>query len=359
METIKEKISLAFFFAVLVFVLFASAKLLVPFFGPIVCAIVAAIIFHPMHRFLQKKLPRWAPSATAGLSDFLVFLLFVAPIALLIWAVVEEADKVVPTVQNTILRFLAWFRSNPLQELSWLPASLKRQLDFSSTLVQDRVANIGNKSFAAVAAFGTALASNTFGAIFDTFIFLFVLFFMFRDGVSLFNRITHLLPLGTKDKNQINERVRMTVVGVVRATFITAIAQGAVATIGFLLAKAQGAFLLGFLTALCTFIPSVGTAIISLPVAAFYLATGEIGKGLFVLGWGILVVGVVDNLLRPIIAGDKAEMPFLWLFFALLGGIQVFGALGVIVGPLIFALAAALLDIYEQQFLSNRRSAQS
>src|SRR5262249_34275627 len=123
--------------------------------------------------------------------------------------------------------------------------------------------------------------------------------------------------------------------------------------IGFLIVGTNGAFVLGFLTALATLIPAVGTALVWVPVGiSYFLATAYFKAG-FILAWGVLVIGLVDNLLRPFLVGAIAYMPFLLLFLGLLGGIKMFGPMGIILGPLILGLIPALLEIYRKDYFGS------
>lgn len=349
----QERISNIFFFATLTFLLYWGCRLLAPFGGPLICAIAAGVVFYPMHEKIKKWMPRWNESLSALASDFLVLVFLVLPTALLVWALIVEADKITPTLQEGVTRGIAWLKTNPSEHLpilQHLPDAALRQLDLRSSTVQDRIAGLGNKSLQIAAGLASSLATHTASAIFDTIIFLLVLFFVFRDGPELLERLVRLLPLDSRSKTRTINKMSLMILGVVRGTFLTALAQGAAAALGFLIIGTDAAILLGFLTAIASFIPSVGTTLVWIPVCIFYLATGAIGKGIFVAVWGIVVVGLVDNLLRPFIVGNKAEMPFIWLFFSMLGGIQLFGVLGIILGPMIFGLISVFLEIYEQKF---------
>jgi predicted PurR-regulated permease PerM len=105
-----------------------------------------------------------------------------------------------------------------------------------------------------------------------------------------------------------------------------------------------------------TLIPSVGTALIWVPVAIYLFIAGLVGKGIFMVLWGILAIGLIDNVVRPLVVGNKADMPFFWLFFAILGGLDAFGIKGLILGPLILGLMPVLLDIYRSRYTERRRT---
>jgi len=348
----------AFFFLLYGFMLYEGARLLEPFSGPLICAIAIGIVFFPMHDWLVTKLGKRSLWWAALLSDLAVLLFFVVPIGFILWAVIDEADDLLPFIKSWFDQALLWLKGNPLNSpwLEHLPMALRRQLDLSSAAAQQRLDGLANHSLTILATMSTAIAGHALSAVVDVLIFLFVLFFVFRDGEALMARLTELLPLDIKSKGEIVQKLKLTVFGVMRGTFLTALLQGACATIGFLIVQTEGAILLGVMTAFATLIPSVGTAFVWIPVALIYFLTGHIVKGIFVVAWGILVVGILDNIVRPYIVGSKADMPFLWLFLGILGGLEVFGLLGLLLGPIIVGIIPVLSEIYEQRYMPDKTS---
>jgi predicted PurR-regulated permease PerM len=141
------------------------------------------------------------------------------------------------------------------------------------------------------------------------------------------------------------------VTGVARGAMITSLAQGLAATIGFLILGTPSAFLLGFVSMLLSVIPLLGTALVWGPACVYYFWSGSALKGAFLLVWSIAVTGSIDNFLRPWLIGSRENIPFFWLFFSIVGGLQVFGLFGVLLGPLAIAVLTILLDIYRQAYL--------
>ena len=140
--------------------------------------------------------------------------------------------------------------------------------------------------------------------------------------------------------------------------FLPSLIQGVLATIGYWIIGVDGAILLGALTALMGLLPLVGTFGIWVPTAVFFILKGSLGKGIFLFAWGALViVGMTDTIIRPYLVGKKAELPLFVLFFALLGGAEVWGAKGILLGPLLAAVAPVLLKMYQQRFLRSREEA--
>ncbi len=352
-----SKLSSYFFFAVLLGLLYEAACILEPFKGPLVCAIATGVVFFPHYRRIERWFPKWPAWLRAALSDLAVVLFFIVPIGLLVWAIVAEVDAVTPFVKTGVEKVSIWIKSNPSNSpaMLHLPYVIRKQLDMSSSQVQDRLGGLANRSVEGLARLGTLLATHMFGMILQLLIFVIVLFFIFRDGDAMLKRWNALLPLRAENRKAINAKLHLTMVGVVRGTFLTALIQGLTSAIGFLIVGTGAAFFLGFLTALATLIPSVGTALVWVPVSIYYFLAGSYFKGGFVVAWGILVVGVVDNLARPLLVGAGVDVPFLWLFLGLLGGLEVFGPIGIILGPLILGVIPTLFEIYRREYLERER----
>jgi len=154
-----------------------------------------------------------------------------------------------------------------------------------------------------------------------------------------------------ENKERITAKVHDTVIGIVRGLLLTSVIQGLAATLGYMIAGAQAAVLLGVLTSFMGLVPLVGTFGVWVPVGVYFMIHGAYAKGIFVLIWGaVVVVGIMDTFVRPYLVGQKAELPMFVLFLALLGGMEVWGSKGILLGPLLVAIAPVLVDIYREQY---------
>ena len=188
--------------------------------------------------------------------------------------------------------------------------------------------------------------------IFDLLVMFFTLFFLFRDGEKWFSFSHDLTPMSRSDKEHVMTRIHDTVIGVSRGWLLTGLIQGVTATVAYLAVGMDGAVLLGALTAFFGLVPGVGTVGIWVPVAIILLAKGLYWRSAFILVWGaFVVVGLIDSIARPYLIGRRIELPLFVLFFALLGGVIVWGAKGVIIGPILVGIAPVLLDIYRDRYL--------
>ena len=354
----KERFSDLFVLALLLYVLYLVLRLMEPFASALICALTLAIVFYPMHQWISRLMHKRSPSFQALMSDFIVFLFFVIPITLLMWAIIAEVNLILPAMKPQADRLYTWMH-NPHMFSQWLQTHspfLYTQLGARTEQVQNLVGTMINRAAQLLGSLGATLASKTIALPIQLVIFLIALFFAFRDGEFWVAKCNQLLPLDNAGKKRIHDTLHRTLIGVVRGSFLTALIQGFTAAVGFFVVSRKAAVLLGALTALATFIPGIGRALVWVPVSLFFLLTGVYWKGIFIAVWGLGVVSVLDNLIRPYIVGTKAELPFLWLFFSLLGGIEVFGLLGILIGPLIMGVVPVLFDLYEIRFLHHHPS---
>ena len=183
------------------------------------------------------------------------------------------------------------------------------------------------------------------------------MFFFFVDGKKLLVSLMYLSPLPNKYDQEIFNKFRAVSYTTFASTFVTAIGQGLVGAIGFAIVGFP-AFLAGVLVALLSLVPYVGSMIFYVPVGLYYLLIGRIWQGIFVLLWGMLIIGTVDNIIRTYMVKGKAEVNPIFVFFSLLGGITIFGFWGVVLGPLIVAITATIFHIYAIEFGADLDSRQ-
>jgi predicted PurR-regulated permease PerM len=214
-----------------------------------------------------------------------------------------------------------------------------------------------------VAAHGAAFFGGAASAVLGFFLMLLAAFYFYVEGEELTRQMIYLSPLPDEYDREIFQRFR----GVIDATFkgqiLTALAQGLVTTIGLFIAGVPAALFWGAVAAVFALVPMVGPAMVWVPSAIFlFLGQGArgggVGWGLFMVAWGVLVVSLVDNVIRPWAMKGGLDMPAVVLFFAILGGLQAFGFVGLVLGPLVFALLDTLIHMYKN-FFANTLAAQN
>ncbi len=354
----RKTVFRVFFFGAFLFLIYQLLRLFSPFFTSLMVAITLALIFYPLHNAIRARLARWETLA-AALSTAVLLLIVIVPTGLLLWLLFQQSGHLSPFA---VEKFQQWRNAPSLGTL--FPGPLgKLALRFQAFLadwqidLQDILLKNVDQLGAGLSSLGTGVVKNVFFVFFEVFITAFSLFFLFRDGEKIARWIVDLVPMESIHKDQILQRLGQTLSAVVRGIFLTAAFQGVLAGAGYALAGLRFSVFLGFATAFAALIPIVGAVAVWLPVNAYVFMKGETTKGVILLLWNALVVGVADNGLKPWLIGGKAKLPFFLLFFGMLGGLQVYGPLGLLTGPLLIACALAFAKIYREQMFSASRPA--
>ncbi|HAH05968.1 MAG TPA: hypothetical protein DCM05_05460 [Elusimicrobia bacterium] len=353
----RQGLALAFVFGTLLFLFYLAGRMLAPFSSPGLAALTAVIVCYPLHRRVVRWMKGRSPSFQALTTIGLVFFFLIVPLAFIVSATVSEARAVLPEVQSMVQAAAGRARGLLNARRDWrerLPARLVEHLESGSEDLEQRLQGVAEGFVGWVAASATSLARDILRLLVDSALFVFFLFFLFRDGEDMYRYVSGHLPMTDRLRGRVVAKIQETVIGVVRGSVVTGLLQGLLAMIGYALLGARAAVLLGCMTAVAGFVPIVGTALIWVPVCCFYLLAGSFGKAVFLLAWG-LMLGGVDNVIRPFVVGSQFQMPFFWLTLALLGGLSVFGVLGLLIGPLAFALLPIFLEFYREHAMESSK----
>ncbi|MBI1882852.1 MAG: AI-2E family transporter [Chlamydiae bacterium] len=349
----REQLFRFFFLGVFLFLLYQIFHVLSPFYTGILGAIVLTLIFFPLHRLILKAMgPRhinWA----ATFSTSLIVIAIIIPFILLSWVLLNEVSALTPVIKHIGKTIEDWREGQMATESPWLKAlqiKLNNVLDVSQVNLQKMLTEGATAIVKMILNIGKKLPRNAFVLLINILIMIFTLFFLLRDGQSLFKKAKELLPMEKKHKDQIADQLYITVTAVVRGVFIVALAQGLVAGIGFAIAGVPSPIVLAFTTTLSALIPLIGACAVWLPVCLYYLIKGSTFTWIFMAVWGFFVISLVDNFLRPLLIGSKTKLPMLFLFFGILGGIKVYGPMGFFLGPLVIALLFAFIKIYREEY---------
>ncbi len=197
--------------------------------------------------------------------------------------------------------------------------------------------------------YSTAVIKNLFLLVIKLALMVITLFFMYRDGESFLGRALSVLPLREGDTGKLLDTVKRVLSAVIYGIFLTCLVQGILGGIGFWFSGLPSPIVFGALMTVTALIPGVGTALVWLPGALYLILQGEVLKGVILIAWGALVVGMIDNLIRPLFISGKAHLPILVIAIGVLGGIFSMGPLGVVAGPIVLAVFMAVFDIYAQR----------
>ncbi len=329
----------------------AACYLLVrPYVNSIVIAFIISLLMFPAHNRIKSKLPKHK-NITALLSCILLTVIIVIPLLFVFSAIVQQGAKFSQSTYQ-------WVTHGGIQAIFSHPVVVKA-LDFiNQYLPFDNIepAAIAHKVGEFATTFGSNIVAMSAKILGDAtsflvnfFLMLFVLFFLLRDHDKIIKTMRHILPLSRSQEDRLLTEIEKVSKSAVMGSFLTAIAQGVAGGFGMWLAGFPGLFW-GTMMGFASFIPIVGTALIWLPATIYLLLSGNAAWAAFLAVWSIAVVGSIDNLLRPLLMQGSAGMNTLMIFFSLLGGIQLFGLVGLVYGPLIFAITSVLFKIYEEEF---------
>lgn len=349
----RHRLFQAFFFAAFGLVAWQLHRILSEFYVALLGAVLLGLIVYPVHTRLSR-LVGGRPTAAAALTTSLVVLVVVLPALGGGWVAVRQTTKLVPVASE-------WLHARGLEHLlptrEGLPPWLRQLWEQAEPVL--RLTNIDpREAFIAgveelAGSIRTLAASALKNILFFAFqlsVLVVSLFFLLRDGPRAFKKGLELVPLPDEHKRALIDRMETTLLAVVRGIFVVAALQGLLSALGFWLLDVPFAVLLGALVAFLAPVPLVGSAAVWVPVAAGLALSGAYAAGLGVALWCGLVVFLSDNVLRPILIGAEAKLPFLLLFFGMLGGLKVYGFAGILVGPVFMALFLAFADIYRREY---------
>ncbi len=333
--------------ALVLVVLWAVWVILKPMRMPIAWAGVLAFLLYP----LQQRLTRvfgGRRSAAAGLITGLTPIAIFVPLTLVGIAFAQQVAGIAAALQQNsdFFDLARWLDPSQHPRVAQVADWAARRFDLRLADLP-QLLHAGAQEWAGTLAKSSgALFLNTAGALLRFFLMLFVLFFVLRDGSLWFSRFSALLPLAEDRRGALFTRLGKVLRAVVYGCGLTALAQGALVSIGFAVAGLSGPIVFGVLAAVMALLPFGGAAIIWLPGALYLLATGSIGWAVFLLAWGG-VVSVSDNFIRPMIISRYTPVPTLLVFLGVIGGVSAFGLIGFILGPVILVLATELLRYTE------------
>ena len=329
----------------LVAVTLAFGWILLPFFGPILWGAIIALLFAPVYRWLLPRLKR--RRTLAALATLLIVLLIVIlPAAMVTASLAREAAAVVARLQSGELNPAQYFHGLFDALPAWITSLLDRfgLVDFET--LQRRVAAGLTQGSQFIATQAVGIGQNTFEFVVDFFITLYLAFFLIRDGEHLSRDVRNAIPLSPEHKRELLGKFATVIRATVKGNLLVAAIQGALGGMAFWFLGVGGALLWAVLMAFLSLLPAVGAGLVWLPVALYFLVTGAVWQAVALTAWGVLVIGMVDNLLRPMLVGKDTQMPDYLVMITTLGGMAVFGINGFVIGPAIAAMFIAVWHIY-------------
>jgi len=337
----------AVFFGFFLFFLYQMGRILLVFVSPLLWAAILTLVLYPLQKKIAARL-KHRRGLAAGIMTLITLLLVIGPAVTLLFVLVTQAGD----LYNGISAFVqsgklseAWEKINSSFFDKVLLSPVLSDIDIKGMVAK----GVGDLSSGLAAQLGGVLKNFLVFSI-DIVIMLIALFFFLRDGEGYFHAFIDLLPFTKQQKEEITRKFIDTFGAVINGVFLVALLQGAMTGIGFALFGIPLAVFWGFLAALLALLPFGGAALIWVPGAAYLYLTGSVLTAVLLSVWGLLLVSLPDNFLKPILIGRKAKIPTFILFIALLGGLQAYGFLGLLFGPLVVTLLTALVQIYREEY---------
>ena len=328
--------------AVTAIALYLCWLMLRPFMGVLAWAIVLVVVFYPVHERVASRIGRRSWSALV--SCVLVILVVVLPLTLLAAAVIQEFSKVVPNLPSNLSQV---FSQQPaiLGRLSeWMQSRFGLDIAGLQDFFIQQFRNLSERLLGA--SFG--LMGNIVSSIVKAFFVVFTMYYLFRDGDKIVNRLPDALPFNREQSEAIILRTKQVVSASVYGVVTIAALQGFLAGLAYWILGIPSPMLWAVLTAFVCMIPIAGSFLVWLPLAIYLMLTGHWTKALLLIIWGALAVSTIDNFLRPKLVGNQTRLHELFIFFSVLGGISVFGLLGIVLGPVVLAITLGLLETFNR-----------
>jgi predicted PurR-regulated permease PerM len=321
----------------LVLVTVAFIWILLPFYGAVFWAVILGILFAPMQRKLQAKYG-WQRNLTSLCTLSICLVIAILPVIIVSVLLVQEGATVYKNIESgelDIAAYLAQFKHS-------LPPYFQHLLDRFGmgelNALREKIVKSAMQGSQVLASQAFSFGQGTFEFVVSFFIMLYLLFFFLRDGAEFARKVRTAVPLEEGHKRRLQLKFNRVVRATVKGNLVVAVTQGALGGAIFWFLDIPSALLWAVLMGFLSLLPAVGAGIVWAPVAVYFLLSGMIWQGVVLGLFGVFVIGLVDNVLRPILVGKDTKMPDYMILISTLGGLAVFGLNGFVIGPLIAAL---------------------
>lgn len=333
-----------FFLFLLAMVTWAFFDVLSPYFSAILWAAILTVIFYPVKNRLRSALGERngvASLLTLGIICLIVFI----PLMLILSSLAVELNVVYTKLQNNDAQFPEVVASLFAHMPEWARSFLADHSLDNAAKIQQKLSDVVLKGGQYLAGSAFLIGKGTFGFAISFGIMLYLLFFLLKDGPFLVRQILDSLPLSNFVKQHLFAKFAAVSRATVKGTVVVAIGQGTLGGIAFYIVGIDGSILWGALMAFLSLIPAVGSAIVWVPAAIYLFSTQQLWQSFFIVGFFVVVVGLVDNILRPILVGKDTKMPDYLILITTVGGMEIYGINGFVIGPLVAALFIACWNI--------------
>ena len=328
--------------AALLLALYLCWRLIQPFLDVLLWAAVLVVVFRPIHQRIYARLRR--PTWAATCSTLLVIVTILLPVTLITLAVVQELRQLAGNLETNPIRLLDL--DSPL--LGPLLRRIDEYVDLERFQSQEFLSTHLEAWTTALAARTLGVVGGTLSVIVQMFLVVFTMFYLFRDGHAIARAARDMVPLDPDQAHDVVERTKEVIAATVYGVIIIALIQGTLGAFIFAVLGLPSPLLWGVVMFFLSMIPMAGSFLVWAPAALFLALSGAWPRAIILVVWGVLVVGSIDNFLSPRLVGKRTRMHELLVFFSVLGGLQLFGVLGVVLGPVLVAVTLAVIEMVRQ-----------
>lgn len=339
----RERVLTLTLFGLTVLAFYLCYLLVRPFLPALAFALALAVVTYPLYRAIRRHV-RW-PDLAAGLAVLAVGLLVVTPVILVGRTLIVQLTAGIQTLQAEI-------QSGRWREVVGRFGWLERVVAWIEAEVDPAAA--AGKAGEVLGPYVPTVVVGSAWTVAGLLMTLFILFFFFRDCGPALSMLRSLVPLSHTEADEVFDRIRDTIQASIYGSVTVALVQGALGGLMFWILGLPAPVFWGFVMALLALVPMLGTFLVWGPAAIYLALNGQWGKALILVGWGAVAIGLIDNLLYPFLVRKRMQLHTLPVFFAILGGIALVGAAGVVVGPLILSVTDALIDIWRRRTAHGR-----
>ena len=327
------------YFIILAITTILFSMLLIDYLIPVFWAIIFSILFSPFYNWLNEKIDR--PSLSSSITIFVILLLVILPSILILGAITNELFKIVSILESGGFE---------IRSSSIIP-SIENAIKLIGLNIDDIYKQLNQFAYSLSQLTYTTLiriTENIFSFIVSSLIMVYLLFFFLKDGENIINNCISVFPMDDDHERYLLDQFHQVTKVTIKGTFIVAFVQGFLGFVILSILNIQGAILWGFLMALFSILPGIGTAIVWLPITIFLIYSGMWVQGLILLFSGLFIIGLVDNLLRPYLISKETSLPDYLVLLTTIGGISLFGISGFVIGPIIASLFISIWSLMKK-----------
>lgn len=349
-----------FFSAMALVILYAALKILWPFITAIILGAIIVTVTFPMFQRVRKRM-RGRSGGAAVVMLFGITFLLIIPVFFIVLLIIQQANTLIQHLQSGEVKQVLAQIDLP-HRLAWVQR-FAPNFDPSTFSPERLILPIVRQVPGWVARNGAQIVGGIAGLIIGFFLVLLAAYFFYTEGEAIIEELAHLSPLPAAYDREFGATVKDVIDATFRGHVITAVVQGLVTMIGLLIAQVPAALFWGSVATVMSLLPMVGAAAIWVPATIYLFIAAAMGKvpfwqPIFLMLWGVGVVSVIDNVIRPWAMKGRSQLPAIPLLFAVLGGMQAFGFVGLVLGPLVFALLMSIIDIYKRSFRMKRSASE-